>query len=384
LEILPLIDKNGMRQLVDAWKPQRGEASRIYRTSGSTGAPLEFPVGEERISHDIAAKWRATRWWGVDIGDPEIVVWGSPIETRSQTMLKRARDRILRTRLLPIRVVDAALTRNYVEEIRRREPRMIFGYPSMLAHLGRAALELGLAPERPPRVIFSTSEILRPEWRAAMQDGFKTVVADEYGARDAGFIARACPSGRLHINAEDIIVEIVGEDGKRVPHGMVGEVAVTNMATGIFPFIRYRTGDFARIDPTQCPCGRAHPVIGEIVGRTNDCLVRRDGALVHDSAFNYVLRSIATLAAYQIRQSRADLVTVLIVSRVPLSAGERAHVIAEYGKLLGRGVTVEMREVDGIEPGPGGKHRHVICDVGSEAKEVAGPGSYSHGLAPIQ
>ena len=31
-------------------------------------------IGNERVSHDVAAKWRATRWWGVDIGDPEIRV----------------------------------------------------------------------------------------------------------------------------------------------------------------------------------------------------------------------------------------------------------------------------------------------------------------------
>jgi phenylacetate-CoA ligase len=37
-------------------------------------------------------------------------------------------------------------------------------------------------------------------------------VANGYGGRDAGFIAHACPSGSMHITAEDIIVEII--DGK--------------------------------------------------------------------------------------------------------------------------------------------------------------------------
>jgi phenylacetate-CoA ligase len=56
-----------------------------FNTGGSSGEPLIFFIGTERVTHDVAAKWRATRWWDVDIGDPEIVVWGSPIELGSRT-----------------------------------------------------------------------------------------------------------------------------------------------------------------------------------------------------------------------------------------------------------------------------------------------------------
>jgi phenylacetate-CoA ligase len=72
-----------------------------FNTGGSSGEPLIFLIGKERISHDVAAKWRATRWWGVDIGDPEIVVWGSPIELTAQDRIRQFRDRLLRTQLLP-------------------------------------------------------------------------------------------------------------------------------------------------------------------------------------------------------------------------------------------------------------------------------------------
>ena len=44
----------------------------------------------------VAAKWRGTRWWGVDIGDREIVVWGSPIELTTQDRFRHFRDRLLR------------------------------------------------------------------------------------------------------------------------------------------------------------------------------------------------------------------------------------------------------------------------------------------------
>ncbi len=69
----------------------------LFNTGGSTGEPLQFFIGKERVTHDVAAKWRATRWWGVDIGDREIVVWGSPIELGAQDRVRELRDRVLRT-----------------------------------------------------------------------------------------------------------------------------------------------------------------------------------------------------------------------------------------------------------------------------------------------
>lgn len=362
LESLAPAGKETMRALAAQWRPRPGERYRLGQTSGSTGEPLQFPMGMERITHDVAAKWRATRWWGVDVGDPEVVVWASPRETASQTQVKRIRDALLRSRLLPIRVVDAATARGHVDAIRRFSPRMMFGYPSMLSQLGRLASEMNIRPEVPPRVVFTTSEILYPEWRAAIEAGFETRVADEYGARDAGFLARECPSGRLHVNAEDILLEIVGADGRRLPVGEVGQVLITNLTTAVFPFIRYQTGDLASLDPTPCPCGRAHPVLRELLGRENDCLVRRDGALVHGSAFNYVLRELPGLEAYQIRQTAVDRVIVLIRASAPVAATERTRIVAEYRSLL-PDMMIDVQQVTQLEPDSRGKHWHVVCEI---------------------
>jgi len=42
-------------------------------------------IGKDRTSHDVGAKWRATRWWASDIGDTEMVIWGSPISFAPRT-----------------------------------------------------------------------------------------------------------------------------------------------------------------------------------------------------------------------------------------------------------------------------------------------------------
>ncbi len=84
LQRLPLLDKSTIRANTEALKATNATGLARFNTGGSSGEPLVFYIGKERVSHDVAAKWRATRWWGVDIGDREIVVWGSPIELGAQ------------------------------------------------------------------------------------------------------------------------------------------------------------------------------------------------------------------------------------------------------------------------------------------------------------
>ena len=101
LRRLPLLTKADIRAHSEQMKADgHGPLSR-YNTGGSSGQPLVFYIGRGRKSHDVAAKWRATRWWGVDIGDSEAVIWGSPIEHGTQDRLKALRDALFRSTLLP-------------------------------------------------------------------------------------------------------------------------------------------------------------------------------------------------------------------------------------------------------------------------------------------
>ena len=140
---LPLLTKALIRANVESLKADDAPPLKRYNTGGSSGEPLVFFIGKDRVSHDVAAKWRATRWWGVDIGDPEIVVWGSPIELGAQDRLRGIRDRILRTTLLPAFEMSDAKLDEFVAAIRATRPRMIFGYPSALAHIARHARQRG-------------------------------------------------------------------------------------------------------------------------------------------------------------------------------------------------------------------------------------------------
>ncbi|HUG35790.1 MAG TPA: hypothetical protein VML54_02500 [Candidatus Limnocylindrales bacterium] len=385
LSALPLSDKAVVRTHFEDLKAEGARDLVERRTTGSTGEPLRFLVSRNRISFDVAAKWRGTRWWGVDVGDPEIVVWGSPIELTVQDRFKKIRDRLLRSRLLPIIDISTAKLDLYIDTIARRPPRQVFGYPSAIAQLAWRASQRGIhLGGLGIRVVFVTSEILQAPWRTIITEVFGCPVATEYGARDAGYIARECPAGGLHITAEYLVVEILDEEGQPVPPGQCGEVVVTNFESAGFPFIRYRTGDVAALEDRICPCGRELPLIGQISGRTNDCLVSTDGRLVHDSALNYVIRALEGVRAYKIVQEALTDVHVLIVPGPGFPDDAPDRIGARYRELLGPEVKVRLEKVTDIPREASGKFRHVVTRVPSPMMPAtAGPTPAASGGAPF-
>jgi len=364
LMVLPLLDKQTIRANLEALKSTQAKGLARFNTGGSSGEPLVFFIGKERVSHDIAAKWRATRWWGVDIGDPEIVIWGSPIELGAQDGLRAWRDRLFRTRLLPAFEMSDTKVTGFIDTIRQIRPKMLFGYPSAISHIAAHADRAGIAlNDLGIRVVFVTSERLYDEQRQQISGTFGCPVANGYGGRDAGFIAHECPEGGMHITAEDIIVEIVDKEGKVLPVGEAGEIVVTHLATGDFPFIRYRTGDIGVLDDRTCACGRGLPLLREIQGRSTDFVVARDGTVMHGLALIYILRDMPQLKAFKIAQENLDLTRVQIVADNVLNQEDIMQIIIGFQSRLGREVDIEVEQVAEIAAEKSGKFRYIISKV---------------------
>ena len=369
LERLPFLTKVEIRAHTEALKSTVAKGLARSNTGGSSGEPLVFFLGKERVSHDVAAKWRATRWWGVDLGDREIVVWGSPIELGAQDRVRKFRDTVIRTRLLPAFEMSAANLDGFVKAICDMRPRMLFGYPSALAHIARHAAAKGIALDAlGVKVAFVTSERLYDDQRSTIETAFGCPVANGYGGRDAGFIAHTCPQGGMHITAEDIIVETIGADGQRVGAGESGEIVITHLASRDFPFIRYRTGDFGVLDTRMCACGRGLPLLQEIQGRTTDFVVAADGTVMHGLALVYVIRDLQGVAAFKIIQETRALTRVEIVPGDGYGQGTKTTIERGLRARLGANVDVEVKEVSAIAPEASGKFRYVVSKVAASAR----------------
>jgi phenylacetate-CoA ligase len=366
LPLLPLMDKATIRahvdQLVDRSVP--GGVFR-YATGGSTGEPLTFYIDRRRQAHDQAARMRTHAWFGVQPGEREVYLWGSPVELSRQDRIKLLRDRLTNQLLLNAFAMSPATMSRYLERIRRFRPACLFGYPSSLAMLAGFARETtgGRVVLPGLKAVFVTGEKLYDHQRELLEQTFGVPVADCLGSRDAGFLAHECPSGSMHITSESLIVEVVDSLGRPVPAGELGEIVVTHLENHALPFLRYRTGDLGRSCAESCACGRGLPRLLVAEGRSTDHLFRDDGAAVHALAVIYVLRELAGIRAFRVHQPSLAEVVVRVVRGADYPLENDAAIVRGIRSRLGPSVRVDVVAVESLPPERSGKFRYVTSDV---------------------
>jgi len=92
-----------------------------------------------------------------------------------------------------------------------------------------------------------------------------------------------------------------------LPPGKRGELVFTMLTREAMPLLRYRTRDLAEVSYEECECGRYHPRIMRISGRSDDMLIV-GGVNVFPSQIEEVLFSIPEFGdQYQIHVDREKL-----------------------------------------------------------------------------
>jgi phenylacetate-CoA ligase len=363
---IPYLTRDLVRRHLDDLQPRRKlRGVQRMSTGGSTGSPVTIMVDAERAAFTDATRLRAHRWFDVDMGAPEIVLWGSPIETGRQDRVRTLRDRLINSRLLSAFDLGEPALARYADIVTRERPRKLFGYASALYLLARYLQRHDRAPGPDSlRVAFTTAEPLYDFQRAAIQAAFGCPAAVEYGSRDAGLIANECPAGGLHIAAEGILVEIL--PGSSSLAAASGEIVITNAYSFAMPIIRYRTGDVGALAEDACRCGRGLPCLRTVEGRQTDFLVTPEGRVMHALAAIYVLRELPGVREFQLVQERLDQVRVTLVPDQGFEGETSDRVVAGLGRLLGGGISVEVAIAPEIPRAASGKHRYVISKVADQ------------------
>ncbi len=131
------------------------------------------------------------------------------------------------------------------------KPDTFVGMPvqllSILRYCGRGSLRRALvsADACPKTVMLECERILGSR------------LFPHYGSREMALGgAISCPAHEgMHLRENHVIAEIVDRDGNVLPRGEYGELVITTIGMEAMPLIRYKTGDFTRILPENCPCG---------------------------------------------------------------------------------------------------------------------------------
>jgi len=178
--------------------------------------------------------------------------------------------------------------------------------PSYAVYLCEAARVEGYNPKEDFKVkagLFG-AEPWSEEARTKIQDTFGLKAIDCYGMSELygpGVAAECQEQNGLHAWGDQFYLETINPDtGEVLEPGKEGELVVTMLTREAMPILRYRTRDLSRVVWEECGCGRCHPRIMRIKGRSDDMLII-GGVNVFPSQIEHVLMQTPELGdQYQI------------------------------------------------------------------------------------
>ncbi len=345
---LPLLTRADIQLLGDALLNVNREKIRgdIYRgsTSGSTGTPVRFYQTELTRHFWRAITLREHLWHGRDFTG-KLAAIRSNVEDSGAPDWGPATQAVVATgpcSLLNIRVsVD-----RQIDWLKTEDPDYLITHPSNLRALAKAAIDRGL--KLPGlRQLRTFGEVLNEETRALCWQAWAVGIADVYSSEEVGYIALQCPQGAYHVQAENIFVEILDEDGRICLPGRIGRVVITTLHNFAMPLIRYDIGDFAMVGE-QCACGRTLPVLSRILGRQRNMLKLPDGSQHWPSFPEDRWVGIAPIRQVQVVQKNLDEIVLRVVAPRDLTQGESARLIDTFRDTLKFPHRIEIEQVESI------------------------------------
>jgi phenylacetate-CoA ligase len=300
----------------------------------------------------------------MSVGDPELALWGPPLQRTYREMARTLRDRMLATQLISAYEMNGSTMSQYLDLIESGRWRQIFAYPSAIYMLalharkeGRNLVTSGI------KVIFVTGELLLAHQRKVIETTFGCPVANGYGGRDSGFIAHECPEGGMHVMADAVIVEIVDSRGRPVAPGEAGDIVVTDLYSEEAPILRYATGDRGVFSSRQCACGRSLPMLERIDGRAVDAVIAPDRRAIPGLALNPVFWNIEGLDQVRVCQKALDHYQVQIVKSDRFLSDNENRIREGFARVLGSPVQVTFEYLSAIPKEQSGKFRFIVSEL---------------------
>lgn len=296
LATLPVLERETVRDepaerlLADGFTTANTHAAH---TSGSSGTPRMLYYSEHEMGYLRAVYLSDLLAMGIRPRDSIAFIRFEPFRRHRLEALGILRNiHIDNRRSLPTQI-DALLT---------SRPTVIAAFPSVILSIVEELERRGTPYHGAHTVIFG-GERISTEARRYVLDQLRADGQEVYASVEAHTIARSCPKGALHLRTANVVVEVEHDDGTVSVADGVGDVIVTRLLAEAMPTIRYRLGDRVEIGPDDCRCGvLPAPVVHQVVGRTEDRLINRDGQRVYAQVMLAEVETVPSIRALQVQQ----------------------------------------------------------------------------------
>ncbi len=360
-DAFPIIDKLSLRAeperyLTGGRLPGR-HAALLAETSGTTGTPLDVYRSFGSALVEEAFHLQSWHWAGWRPGEKQAVLRGErvvPIAQRSAPFWFE--DPAGAQLFLSTRHLDPDTVAQLAARVLSYGARQLRAYPSAAYDFATLLTEADI--ELRFDTVITGSEMLYDFQRERIESVFGARVFDHYGMAERVAFAAECELGRMHVNPEYGVLEIVDEDGN--PTDDEGTIVGTSFFNRVMPFIRYKMNDSARWNHEPCACGRTYPVIEGIGGRLADQLYDIDGRAVNGTVIGFAFDGMRNVHKGQVIQTAVDRWTIRIVPTSNYRAIDGERVLAKLAEQVSARVRAHIEVVRDIPSLPSGKYKWVV------------------------
>ena len=265
---------------------------RIHSSSGTTGKPTVVGYTQEDVNNVWAEVMaRSFACGGLGKGDIIQNAYGYGMFTGGLGAHYGAEK--LGAAVIPI---SGGNTKRQIMILEDFGSTCICCTPSYSLYIAEVAAEMGVDIKKLPlKVGVFGAEPWSDAMRVSIEENLGIDALDIYGLSEIigpGVSMECLQKNGLHVFDDHFIAEIIDPaTGELMPPGEKGELVFTTITKQAFPLIRYRTRDITSLHTEVCPCGRTHPRMMRVSGRTDDMIIIR-GVNIFPSQVESVLVGI--------------------------------------------------------------------------------------------
>ncbi len=248
IDQIPTISRADLSTDITGFIPDQLPIDRViaYETSGTTGHPLIVPshpivAGKYSVYHKKALAWN-----GVNTDDfsSNLAIMLAGFQEKCFTyasVLPYLNNRgLVKLNFHPNDWSHPGDRQKYIDN---NVPDLISGDPISLSELSKIPFT------HQPNAILTTSMTLLSGCGLQLEKRFGCPVIDLYSLNETGPVGCSVPNKKgFKLLQSKLYIEILDINGAPVEPGQRGEISVTGGFNHYLPLLRYRTGDFGRLE----------------------------------------------------------------------------------------------------------------------------------------